>query len=90
MRSPVYRNLDKPFQIFGFNTLELIVLCITLVGGGEVLQFFSIHRIWAFLFTVILALVLHWVRHSLGDIFARRLLRFLKLPKIIYSKILTV
>ena len=88
MRSPVYRNLDKPFQIFGFTALELTALCFSLVGGGELAQTFAIHRIWAFIFTIILALSFFWIRRSLGDLFARRLFRFLKLPSNMAPKLL--
>ncbi len=87
MRSPVYRNLDKPFQIFGFTPTELIVLALTFVGGGELAQAFGIHRLWAFLLTFILGFALHCFRRALGDLFAPRLFRFLKLPTTISAKI---
>lgn len=88
MKSPVYRNLDKPFQVFGFNTVELIILCIFFVGGSEVAQAFAIERIWPFLFTIVLGLGILWTRRSLGDFFVRRLFRFCKLPRELYSRIL--
>ncbi|MBK9038048.1 MAG: hypothetical protein IPL83_02620 [Bdellovibrionales bacterium] len=88
MRSPVYRNLDRPFQILGFNSAELTVLCIFLVGGGELAGFIGLHRIWALVFTVVTGCLLIWVRRSLGDYFVPRLIRFLELPKEIYSKLI--
>jgi len=87
MRSPVYRNLDKPFQIMGFNILELTLLCVIFVGGGELLQLFDLNRVWAFLLTAILAFNLFWVRRSLGDLFIARLIRFLKLPSQLNPKL---
>lgn len=87
MRSPVYRNLDRPFQIYGFNPLELTVLSVAFAGSGELAQAFGIHRIWAFLFTFILAFAIYSLRRSLGDLFARRLLRFLILPSRVHAKL---
>lgn len=87
MRYPVYRNLDKPFQILGFNTLELTILCFCLVGGGEVADALGASRIWPLIFTIILGLSIHWIRHSLGDFFLRRLIRFLQLPGQLQRKI---
>lgn len=87
MRSPVYRNLDRPFRIFGFSPLELSILCITFVVWGEIAQSLSIHRVWGFLATALLALLFHWLRRSMGDHFTRRLIRFLKLPSEIRSKL---
>lgn len=90
MQFPVYRNLDMPFQVLGFSTVELIVLCFALVGGGEFTQLLGVHRIWAFMFTIVLALSLFWIRRSLGDLFGRRLIRFLKLPSELNSQVFKI
>ncbi|MCB0362649.1 MAG: hypothetical protein KDD35_08000 [Bdellovibrionales bacterium] len=87
MRSPIYRNLDKPFQIMGFSALELALLCICLVVGGEIVEFLGQPRILAMAFTFVLGCLLIWVRRSLGDFFLGRLIRFVVLPREIYSKI---
>jgi hypothetical protein len=87
VRSPVYRNLDRPFQIYGFNPFELTVLSIAFAGSGELAQAFGVHRVWAFLITFILAFAIYSLRRSLGDLFARRLLRFLILPNQVRSKL---
>lgn len=88
MRTPVYRNLDRPFKIFGLNVFELVVLCIVFVLGGEISQTLGIHRIWSFLLIIILAFSFVWIRHTLGDFFIQHFIRFLKLPKTIYPKLL--
>src|SRR5262245_55564742 len=87
MRSPVYRNLDRPFEILGFTIFELMVLCIALVGGGELAQFLSFQRIWSVLLTMVLALIFFWLRRSLGDLFLRRFFRFLFLPSELSPKL---
>jgi hypothetical protein len=89
VRSPVYRNLDKPFQICGFSPLELTVLSIAFAGSGELAEAAGTHRLWAFLITIILALGMHSLRRSLGEAFPRRLLRFVKLPAEIEPKLFT-
>lgn len=88
MRSQVYRNLDKPFQIMGFNVFELSALCIVLVGGGEIAQALGVSHIWSFLATLVLGLTLAWFRHSLGDYFIRRLFRFYTLPRELTAKLI--
>lgn len=80
MRAAVYRNLDRPFQILGFKPLELTVLCCVFVGGGEIAQDLSLSRLWVALLTAFLAFSLFAFRRALGDRFARRLFRFLRLP----------
>lgn len=87
MRSPVYRNLDKPFQIYGFGPFELTALSAAFVICGELAQSLGVHRVWAFLFTFILAFGIYSFRRSMGDLFLRRLLRFLNLPSQIHSRL---
>jgi hypothetical protein len=89
MRCPVYRNLDKPFQILGFTALELIILCLTVVGGTELTRLFMIQRVWAMVLTALLALGFFWIRRSLGELFARRLFRFFLLPSFLNLKLLS-
>ncbi len=88
MRAPIYRNLDQPFQVMGFSVAELTLLAVTLVGGGELFQLLGVHRVWAFVATLILASVFFVFRRSFGDLFVRRLLRFLRLPAVLYPKLL--
>ena len=80
MRSPVYRNLDKPFQVLGFNLNELILLCFILVVGSELAQLFEAQSVWSFLLTFVLAFGLFWFRRLLGEKFGQRLIRFINLP----------
>ena len=80
MRSQVYRNLDKPFQILGFYLNELVILCFTLVVGSELTQLFEVQNAWSFLSTLILAFALFWFRRSLGEKFGQRIIRFINLP----------
>ncbi|MBX3023008.1 MAG: hypothetical protein KF799_15135 [Bdellovibrionales bacterium] len=87
MRSPVYRNLDKPFQILGFTPIELATLCFAFVLGGELAQFLGFDRAWALVFTLLVAATLHWFRRSMGELFGRRLLRFLQLPSELYPRL---
>lgn len=87
MRAPVYRNLDTPFEIYGFSPTELIVLCASFVAGGEIAQALGIHRMWVILAVVLLALVMNIFRRSLGIYFARRLFRFLQLPGVLSAKL---
>jgi hypothetical protein len=88
MRTPIYRNLDRPFQIFAFSPLELTVLCVAFVGLGEIAQSFSLSRIWSFILTGFVALSFYLFRRSMGDFFGRRLLRFLNLPTEIHPRLL--
>jgi hypothetical protein len=87
MRSPVYRNLDRPFQVYGFSVLELTLLSAAFVGGGELAQSLGIRRIWAFLLTFKLANGMHSLRRALGEMFALRLLRYLELPNQVQAKL---
>ena len=87
MRTPVYRNLDQPFQIYGFSPIELVALSVAFVFFGEFAQSFSIHRIWALIFTFVFAFALYSFRRALGDLFLRRLVRFLSLPSLVRSKL---
>lgn len=80
MRSSVYRNLDKPFEIYGFSPMELTMMSLVFVVSGEVAQSIGADRIWAFPFTVIFAGGTYALRRTFGDLFARRLFRFLRLP----------
>jgi hypothetical protein len=81
MRSPVHRNLDKPVQLFGFYIGELLVLVLFFVIGGEISDFTGISRGWSFFVTLILAAGFFCFRKAMGDLFARRLLRFVSLPQ---------
>lgn len=87
MRSPVYRNLDQPFEILGFSVAELTSLCFVLVAGGELLKFFGFNRLWAFLLTMVLAFALFWLRRSLGENFSFRMLRYLSFPNRLQPKL---
>jgi hypothetical protein len=89
LRSPVYRHLDQPFEILGFNPLELIVLSITLVGGSELAQDLAFPRPYAVLLTLFLALSLFGLRRALGPLFLRRLRRFSHLPTETYPQLWT-
>lgn len=88
MRSIVYRNLDKPFQILSFNLFELTLFCFIFVGGGEIGYFLEINRFLVLLITIIFALVLFWIRRSLGNYFIQRFIRFLFLPSQLNAKLL--
>ncbi|PIT99307.1 MAG: hypothetical protein COT74_09895 [Bdellovibrionales bacterium CG10_big_fil_rev_8_21_14_0_10_45_34] len=81
MSTPVYRNLDSNFYIFGVSVRELVVLCVLVVFGGELAQFLHIPRAWAFLLAALVGLFAVLVRASLGGLLFLRLLRFLSLPK---------
>jgi hypothetical protein len=87
MRSPIYRNIDKPFQIAGFSAAELILLCVALAGGGELAQLFSVDRVWTFFVTLIIALGLFLFRRTLGEHFFFRLIRFFQIPSHLYSRL---
>ena len=88
MRSPVYRNLDRPLQILGYSPWELIVLALVFVGGGELAQFIGISRTWAFVATFVIALAIFTFHKYFGELFLRRLIRFARLPSELYPKIL--
>lgn len=90
MRCQVYRNLDKPFQILGFTSLELTALCFVLVGGTEVARIINVQRSWAFVVAAVLALCFFWIHKSLGELFVRRFFRFLSLPNQMYPRLLVV
>jgi hypothetical protein len=87
MRSPVYRNLDQPMRILGFSPMELSVLCVAFVALGEAAQAIGVYRFWAVLLTAVAAGILYSFRRSMGEMFARRLLRFLRLPSELHSKL---
>lgn len=88
MRSPVYRNLDRPLQILGYSPGELIALSLVFVVGGEMAQFIEVSRTWAFVATFILALAIFTFHKYFGELFIRRLIRFAKLPSELHPKIL--
>lgn len=88
MRAPVYRNLDRPFQIFGFSPFELTFLCVIFVGIGEASQSFGYSRIWSFLVTTLFALGFYWIRFTMGDYFGRRVIRFAALPDRLQRKLI--
>lgn len=88
MRAPVYRNLDKPFEVLGFNALELTLLCFAFVAGGELTSLIGVHRVWAFLLTAVIALSLFLLRRYLGELFLIRLFRFAHLPKSLCGKLM--
>ncbi len=81
MRSVVYRNLDKPFQILGFNTQELVMLVVLFVVGGEVASFIGLSKFWPLMLTVLVGGTIQWFRYSLGEHFLKKLFRFWELPK---------
>lgn len=81
MRSPVYRNLDQPFEIWGFSTGQMTLLCCSLVAGGELAELIGVHRVWSLLLTICLAIVIYGIRKSFGRLFAQRLYRFARLPQ---------
>ena len=87
MRSPIYRNLDVPFRVFGLSPFELSALGMTLVGGGELAQDFGIGRVWAIALTGFIAAAFFVFRQSLGELFASRLLRFLRIPSQLTAKL---
>ncbi len=80
MRTPVYRNLDRAFQIFGMTPLELCLLSVFFIGVGEVSDALDLHRVWGFVLTGILVIGLFYFRRSMGEMFAARLFRFASLP----------
>ena len=81
MRQPVFRNLDKPFEVFGLTPLELMFLCLFFVLGGDLLEFLGLNRVWTFLGSFVLGFGMFWLRWSLGRFFLRRLVRFVFLPR---------
>lgn len=80
MKTPIYRNLDKPFQILGFNYIELTLFTIIFVINNEIANFFQIHRFWAISLTLLFAFCLFLLRKTLGNNFGYQLIRFLRLP----------
>ncbi len=86
MRVPVYRNLDSPFRIGGLKPLELVVICSSFVLLSELSTLVGINRVWAFGFTLCLAVLLFWMRRYLGEDFFKRLIRFLHLPSHLYVR----
>ena len=88
MRAPVYRNLDQPFSIFGLRPSELVAICVLFVVTGEVSEFFGWGRGWAFFLSILLTFGIFSFRRYLGDHFAARFLRFLKLPSYLYPHLL--
>lgn len=87
MRSPVYRNLDRPFQIAGFLPGELIALSILFVAGGELAQSFGGSRSWAFALTLFAAVTTYCTHRIFGQLFVQRLLRFIFLPSFIRARL---
>lgn len=87
MRSPVYRNLDRPFQIAGFLPAEVIALAILFVAGGEFAQFFGISRSWSFAITLFAGLAMFFTHKYFGELFIQRLARFLSLPSYIHPRL---
>lgn len=86
MRAPVYRNTDTPFQILGFRPLELTILCVAFVAGGELASLIAISRAWNLILTVFMALGLFAFRRSFGELFGRRLWRFARLPSELHAR----
>ena len=80
MRSQVFRNLDQPFEIFGFSAVQMTLLCCSLVVGGELVELIGVHRIWSILMTALFAVATYWIRRSFDPRFGRRLIRFARLP----------
>lgn len=80
MQSRVYRNLDVPFRIFGLNAVEIIFLCIFLVGGGEIASLFELNRSLVFVLAVFIAAILAYFHRVFGERMGARLIRFLRLP----------
>lgn len=87
VRSPVYRNLDTPFEIYGFSPSELIALSLSFVAGGELAQALGVSRMWVIFAVVLLAIAMNRFRRALGIYFARRLFRFIRLPSILSAKL---
>lgn len=87
MRSPVYRNLDRPFQIAGFLPSELIALSILFVAGGELAEFLGQSRSWAFALTIFAAATVYFTHRIFGHLFVQRLLRFICLPSFIRARL---
>lgn len=88
MRTSVYRNLDAPFQILGFNVFELTLLSVLLVLSNELLTLLSLSRLWAFMVIFLYGLCVFWLRHSLGHFFLRRLIRFYQLPSRLHRRLM--
>lgn len=80
MKTPIYRNLDKPFQILGFNYIELTFLIVIFVITNEMANVFQIHRFWVISFTLLIALSIFFLRKTLGHNFGYQLIRFIRLP----------
>ena len=89
MRSPVYRNLDRPFEIAGFLPGELIALSIVFVASGEVVQFLGLSRSWAFALTLFAAATVYFAHRIFGQLFVQRLWRFILLPSYIRARLFT-
>ena len=88
MRARVFRNLDRPFRVLGFSPVELTILCLGFVLGGEILSSAGASRIWAFLSTALNAVGLYLFRRTFGDQFGMRLIRFLTLPGQLQAKLI--
>lgn len=88
MRTHVYRNLDKPFQILSFNLLELSLFCFLFVGGNEVSHFFKFNPFFVIMFILIFGLFIFWIRRTFGNYFTQRFIRFLLLPSELKPKLL--
>lgn len=90
MKTPIYRNLDKPFQILGFNYIELTFFTIIFVINNEVANFFEIHRFWAISLTLLFSFALFLLRKTLGNNFGYQLIRFIFLPSHLSLTFLTL
>lgn len=90
MRSKVYRNLDRPFQILGLYPSEITALCLFFVVASEFSQSVGLNRVWIFLATAGLAAIVHWFRRIFGELFGRRLIRFLALPSEIRPQLFAI
>lgn len=81
MREPIFRNLDTPFQIMGFNYLELMAVCFIFVIASELSESLHINRFFSFSITALVVASWYWIRRSMGEKFGSRLVRFIFLPK---------
>lgn len=86
MRMAVYRNIDKPFKIFGLNIVQVTLLCFLFVIGSEIVELFSVHRIWILALTLFVGVSLIQISQVFGELFVGRLRRFAGLPAVISSK----
>lgn len=87
MRTPVYRNLDRPFQILGLYPMELVVLTVLFAAGSEAAEFLGVARIWLLLLVGLAVAAILALRRTLGPFFSARLMRFLLLPSHLHPRL---